>query len=155
MTLKKPTALKELEGTARADRMNPLEPRLPNELPDRPAWVDEESRTAQLFDQIVGYINDMQISTRVDGIAVSLLADQLDLYLRLREDVRKNGEVIEVASRYSTTVKANPALREMNTAYNNIVRMLREYGLTAVSRTTVNKIEDDKADDFESFLEGS
>ena len=154
MPAKKPTALKELEGTARADRTNPLEPRPDLALPDRPEWADDDPRTAQLFDQIVEYLSEMKIATRMDGIAVSLLADQLDLYLTLRQEVRTNGETVHVTGRDGVqTVKPNPALVALNNAFNNIMKLLTEYGLTAVSRSRVSIIKEER-DDFASFLSG-
>jgi len=156
MAYRKPTALKELEGTDREDRGNALEPRLKPQLPDRPAWVDDDNRTAKLFDQITEYVDEMKISTRVDGIALGLLADQLDIYLTLRKDIRDNGPVLKVANKYQgDTVKTNPAMAQINAAYTNIFRMLKEFGLTPVSRASVNTIKEEDKDDFKSFLEGN
>ena len=80
---RKPTKLKELNGTLRPDRTNPNEPKLPVSLPDRPSWLDEDPLAAQLFDQVTKYMVDMNVGTHVDGLALSMLSDQVAMYLRL------------------------------------------------------------------------
>lgn len=150
---KKPTALKELQGTARADRANPLEPRPSVGIPDAPAWIDEDPVTRQLFDQVTKYIVDMKVATQVDGLALSLLADQLSLYLEIRNEIRSRGVMLqEEGSTGQTVTKPNPLLPQLNSAYTAIVKMLREYGLTAASRTNVSMIEEREIDTFEEFL---
>lgn len=151
---KKPTALKRLEGTWRADRHNPNEPELPAEFPDRPPWVDDDPRTAALFEQIGQYLVEMRIATRVDSIGVSLLADQLNLYLEMREQVREEGNTIIVQGGSSTYTKAHPLMTPMNQTYQNIVRLLKEYGLTPVARTNVEASENE-GDSFDQFLNGT
>lgn len=150
---KKPSDQKKLQGTWRKDRANPLEPTPAKGLPDRPAWVDGDPTTAALFDAATKYVNNMGIATEVDGIALGLLADQLGLYIQLRESIREEGVVIEIEGSTGQTKKmANPALPQLNQTLGSIHKLLREYGLTAASRSNVSKIEDDVKDDFESFL---
>lgn len=151
MTAKKPTALKELQGTARADRANPDEPRLPAELPDRPTWIDNDPTTAAMFDQVVEYVHNMKVSTRVDGIALSLLADQLTLYMEMREIIREEG--LSMVTPAGNNVR-HPLLTPMNQSLTSIHKLLREYGLTAVSRSLVSAVEEE-GDEFEDFLGGS
>ena len=91
---RKPTGLHELEGTVRKDRHNQLEPQPKKGLPDRPMWVEQDPVTASLFDAVTKYVDDMKISTAVDGIALGLLADQLGLYITLREAIREDGSII-------------------------------------------------------------
>lgn len=153
---KKPTAIKELEGTWRADRHNPNEPRPPVELPDRPNWLDEDPRASRLFDQVTQYVKDMRLSTRVDGIALSMLCDQLSLYLEVREQIREEGVMITVTTKQSGTYeKPHPLLTSLNQAYGNIFKMLTQYGLTPVSRMNVSAAPEEDGNEFETFLNGS
>ncbi len=151
----KPSYQKELEGTARPDRTNKYEPKLPAHLPDRPPWVDDDKQSADLFDQITEYVTMMSIHTQVDGVALSLLADQMATYLRLRQVVLEEGEVIEQMSGAGNPIKkVHPALPQMQSCFAAILRMLREYGLTASSRANVSANLETEINTFEDFING-
>jgi len=150
---RKPTALHELQGTKRSDRHSALEPQPQKGLPDRPSWVDADPVTAELFDAATRYINDMNISTQVDGIAIGLLADQLGLYIELRQCIREDGTIVELeGSKGQTKRVANPAIPQLNQTLGNIHKLLREYGLTAASRGNVAVHEEKAVDSFSDFL---
>lgn len=150
---KKPSALKELQGTARPDRANPLEPKPEVGIPDAPAWVDDDPQTRALFDQVTRYVVDMNIGTRVDGLALSLLADQIGLYIELRDQIRRQGTVLEMEGSQGQVIKKpHPALPQLNQTLGSIHKLLREYGLTAASRSNVSAHEEREVDAFEDFL---
>lgn len=150
---RKPTALHELQGTVRKDRHNALEPQPQKGLPDRPSWVDHDPVTASLFDAATQYIHGMNIATRVDGIAIGLLADQLGLYIQLRDLIREDGVIVEMeGSKGQTRRVANPAIPQLNQTLGNIHKLLREYGLTAASRSQVSVSEEKEIDSFNDFL---
>lgn len=154
---RKPTALKKLEGTYRKDRAVGNEPDLKVELPDRPHWLDEDPLAAQLFEQVTKYMVAMQIGTSVDGLALSMLSDQVAMYLRLRRTILEEGELITtVNTNGDQVIKPHPALGPLNQAFTNCQRLLREYGLTASSRAGVNARADAGApiNTFEDFLNG-
>jgi len=154
---KKPTAIKKLEGTYRSDRAYDNEPDLPVSLPDRPSWLDEDPLASQLFDQVTKYMVTMQVGTSVDGLALSMLSDQVAMYLRLRKTVLEEGEIITTLNTAGIEVmKPHPALAPLNQAFANCQRLLREYGLTASSRANLNARVDDgsQINTFEDFLGG-
>lgn len=152
---RKPTAIKALNGTLRPDRTNPNEPKLDVCLPDRPSWLDEDPLSAQLFDQVTSYMKDMGVGTRVDGLALSLLSDQVALYLRLRKTILNEGELITTQNTNGDPViKPHPAITPLNQAFANINRLLREYGLTASSRSNLNARTEEPVNTFEDFLNG-
>jgi P27 family predicted phage terminase small subunit len=150
---KKPTALKELTGTLEKSRANPNEPRPDVAVPDMPMWVADDPMTASLYDQVTQYVVDMRVGTRADGVALALLADQLAMYLELRQQVREEGAVIEIeGSQGQIKKQPNPALQPMNTAFANIHKMLREYGLTAASRSSVDAQPEKEINSFDDFM---
>jgi phage terminase small subunit len=51
-------------------------------------------------------------------------------------------------------IKAHPAIGPLNQAFANINRLLREYGLTASSRSNLNARTEEPANTFEDFLNG-
>jgi P27 family predicted phage terminase small subunit len=153
--LKKPTGLKELHGTARPDRANPNEPRPPVEMPDAPAWIDEDPVTRELFDQVTRYVTDMNIATQVDGLALSMLADQVSLYVETRNLIRRQGLFEESEGSQGQIVKkAHPGLPILNQCLGNIHKLLREYGLTAASRSNVSAKEEKEVNTFQDFING-
>ena len=150
---RKPTAMHQLEGTYREYRGNPNEPQLPAQIPDAPAWIDDDPTTKALFDQVTHYIVDMNVGTRVDGVALSLLADQIALYIELRQAVRKEGVLqVSTGSRGQEITKPHAALGALNNALSNIHKLLREYGLTAASRANVSANSEASVDAFEDFI---
>ncbi len=154
---RKPTKLKELNGTLRPDRTNPKEPQLAVSIPDRPSWLDEDPLAAQLFDQVSRYMVDMKVGTQVDGLALSMLSDQVAMYLRLRRTILDEGELINTQNiNGDPVIKPHPAIGPLNQAFTNINRLLREYGLTASSRSHLNAKADVNSpiNTFEDFLNG-
>ena len=152
---RKPTALHELQGTGQPSRMNQLEPVLAGRLPDRPGWVDDDPVTAALYDQVAMYIHNMGVSTEVDGIGISLLADQLGIYIEMRKKVREEGTVITVeGSTGQMKTIAHPCLPQMQSTITTIHKFLREYGLTPSSRPNVSVIDNaDSVDSLQDFLD--
>ncbi len=151
---RKPTELKKLTGTFRNDRAFPNEPKLGVSFPDKPEWLDADPLSSELFDQVSKYMVDMRVSTSVDGLAISLLADQVALYLRLRKQLLEEGEMIHTPNSAGEIImKAHPAIVPMNQSFVNITRLMREYGLTASSRSNLaTKDEPSDISSFEDFL---
>lgn len=149
----KPTAIKELTGTAQACRLNPNEPRPDVAIPDMPMWISDDPLTQGLYEQVTQYVVDMRVGTSVDGVGLALLADQLALYIELRKQVRTEGAVIEQeGSQGQTRRTPNPAIVPMNQTFNNIKGMLREYGLTAASRSSVSAIQEREINTLDDFM---
>lgn len=151
---RKPTALHELQGTGQKSRMNPLEPVLASRLPDRPSWIEDDPMAMGLYDQVVQYVHNMGIATEVDGLALSILADQLSIYIEMRQKIRAEGVIIEVEGSQGQTKKIpHPCLPQMQTTVTTIHKFLREYGLTASSRPNVSSLDNDKeVNSFDDFL---
>lgn len=151
--VKKPTALKELTGYVQPCRSNPNEPRPTVCMPDRPVWIAEDKTTCVLYDQVAEYVYNMRVATEVDGLALSLLADQLTLYIEMRQQVREEGAIIEIEGSQGQIKKVqHPALPALTTAMGNIHKMLREYGLTAASRSNVSALEEKEVNSFDDFM---
>ena len=100
---------------------------------------------------------EMNVGTRVDGLALSLLSDQVAMYLRLRRTILDEGELINTQNiNGDPVIKPHPAISPLNQAFTNINRLLREYGLTASSRSHLNARADvdSPINTFEDFLNG-
>mgnify|MGYP003654169324 CR=1 FL=1 len=150
---RKPVALKKLEGTFRKDRSPEHVVELPNDLAPKPEWAKHDAIADSLYDEVSLHIHSMGISSSVDGIAISLLADQLSQYLKLRAMILADGLIVETISSTGASIqKPHAALGQMNINYNNINKLLTEYGLTAASRAKVGANNPVVVDSFEDFL---
>lgn len=150
---RKPTASRELQGSRTRSYHASNEPRPNVRVPDKPAWLVDDKVANAIYDEVTNYVVNMKIGTEVDGVALGLLADQLAIYIELREQVRREGAVIEIEGSQGQTKKvAHPAMPLMNGAVTNIHKFLREYGLTAASRSTVNAELEKEVSSFDDFM---
>ena len=150
---RKPVALKKLEGTFRKDRHEKNVVELPVAIAPKPDWAEHDAISSALYDEVSTHIAKMGISSEVDGMAIALLSDQLSQYLKLRAQVLSDGLLVEtVGSTGNVSTKPHSGLAQMNVCYNNIVKMLSEYGLTAASRAKVGANAPVTVDSFEDFL---
>lgn len=151
-----PSAMKEKAGTDRKDRTNEHAPKVPAMIPPRPAFLDSDPQAAQLYDVVAQFLAEMGVVGKPDSLALSLLADQMSNYLKFREKINKDGPVLTGSKGGSMS---HPLITHMNTTYNNIHKMLVQYGLTAATRENVNANlpvtvsgDTDAGDTFEAFL---
>lgn len=152
--LRKPLSVKKAEGTINVTR-DRGKVDLPVEIPDRPHWLDDDLVASSLFDEITQYMLTMQVTSRVDGMGLSLLADQFSTYLRLRKMVLDEGDLVEVVGpKGDITKKAHPAFSSLDKTFNHLTKLLREYGLTPASRAHLEskRGSDEPINSFEDFL---
>jgi phage terminase small subunit len=126
---RRPTSLKMLTGTYRADRANPFEPRLAAGRPRRPAWLSKDARGH--WRRLIEETEALGVLTPVDGLALAMLAQTLAGYVQFQGDWR-----------------ARSAFSKMT------LTLLREFGLTPSSRGRVNVAARpaDEPDEFEELF---
>ena len=150
---RKPTALRELQGGRTRPHHSPSEPKPDVRVPDKPAWLIEDKVANGLYDEVADYVVRMQVGTEVDGIALGLLADQLALYIEIREQVRREGAIIDSeGSKGQMVQKAHPGMALMTQCVNNIHKFLREYSLTAASRSSLATDLEKPVNDLDDFM---
>lgn len=149
---KVPQAMKDARGTSRPDRTNPDAPVVRVAPPPRPTFLDSDPQAAELYDVAVNTLMKMQVVGEPDSLALSLLADQLSSYLKMRKVVEEEGLTILSAQGVQ---KTHPLLQQMNTAYGNIYKMLIQYGLTAATRQNVSSapLDGTAEESFDKFLD--
>ena len=152
---KKPTALHKLEGTAQPCRTNELEPVLEGRMPDRPSWLEEDPLATAIYNQVSQFTHNMGVVTEADGIGLSMLADQLAMYIEMRRKVREEGTVITITgSNGQDRTVAHPCLTQMQSLVTSIHKYLREFGLTPSSRPNVSVLDNEKpVDTLQDFLD--
>jgi len=142
-----PSATRKLRGTYRADRRRG-EP-VAAAGARVPAWLDDRSR--KYWHQISPLLEDAGVLTVLDQVALGLLCKAITDYLlaceiveaeagQVKEDDRGN---LMPAMRFVTvTDKGNliqhPGVGVMNRAWERVVKLLREFGMTPSARASIH-----------------
>lgn len=116
MTAAKPTALKMLEGTWRADRANLAEPR-PAIGAKPPPWLPREGPARAAWRRLARVLTETRVLTAADADALALACLALLEYLDARGDA--NG------------------WRRADAAWKRYAAMLRDFGMTPSARTRI------------------
>ena len=96
-----------------------------------------------------------KVGSKVDGLALALLSDQLSSYLRVREGLHNHYAKFGTYELVNGDVtRAHPLLGTQSTIYGNILKLLVQYGLTAASRANVQADLDSGKDPIDAFLDG-
>jgi P27 family predicted phage terminase small subunit len=131
---KDPTEFKVLKGTARADRMNPDEPKpdLLEEAPAPPCPLDRVARKE--WDRIAPLLIRLRLLSAIDLAALAG-------YCRAFADCVAARRHIERHGRYQKTpdggFKLNPAVRDAHRAAELVRGYLVEFGMSPSSRSRV------------------
>jgi len=128
-----PTAIKELNGTARADRANPDEPVLTalTEPPKAPSYMQEMAKRA--WRRMASILVEMQVLTKADLVALEaycvLYAHWRDAETHLKQSMMVTGS------------NGQPMLSPYHRASRDCLKEMRawmlEFGLTPSSRSRV------------------
>lgn len=87
------------------------------------------------------------IISEIDGLAIEMFVDSIAVYREANQAVLKDGFTV-MGGRGAT--KANPAISARDTAWTQLHRLLREFGLTPKSRG--QKPNTDLVDDDNDML---
>ena len=147
----KPTPSEQLkrQGRYRADRRKD-EPEPPTGNAAMPEWVGEHAQ--KHWEAIAPWLKESGLLTVLDTVALGLMCDAMAEYLEA-------GEVVEAAANtegvkfVATTDKGNviqhPAVGVRNKAWERVVKLLREFGMTpsaragmAIANASADKEED-------------
>lgn len=153
----KPTALKVVEGTERADRRNPTEPKPPQlEVgAAAPTWLrDDKARRA--WAHLSKLLTEQGILSVLDSLALGMLCDAFADYLAAGDRLRRDGYYRRTGSGKAEVrgLMAHPAVRERRYAWMRIERMLTQFGMTPSARVRVSALPGEEIDPTEAFLDG-
>ena len=131
-----PSAVQKRLGTYRADR-RAGEVMPPAETPSVPPWV--KGRARKCWKQLAPILEENNLLTRLDQVALALLVAPLADYILAREIVE---EAAKTETRFLvTTDKGNiiqhPAVGVMNKAWEKVVKILVQFGMTPSARASL------------------
>lgn len=129
----KPTNLKLIQGTHRADRANPSEPKPRVEIPPCPKFLQGEAR--KQYQRIAKKLARIGLMTELDDMALSMLCQGWQEYLEATDQVKKSGILLKSPNGFPVL---NPYLTVANQAIKKIRALLAEFGMTPGSRSRIH-----------------
>ena len=137
---KTPTVLKEMYGTARADRVleNEMQVDLLSELPEAPDLLSEigiaewYKVTTQLF--------NLKMLHDVDQSLILAYCNEMSLYIESELELRQNGRIDNFKNSNGDLIRsqAKPLVKVKNDALANALKLAVQFGLTPVARTNIS-----------------
>jgi len=141
-----PTNLKLIKGTARKCRLNKKEPKPRTNAIRRPPNLTDEA--AKLWPKICRELKACGVMTNLDVVALGMFCE---VYARWNHATEKckSGLLIKTTMGVYTQ---SPYLDIADKCFDQMRKMLIEFGMTPASRTKVQAVTDDKKDDpWEQF----
>lgn len=155
MSARKPTALKVLEGTERADRANPDEPtpELFVKPPKAPEELDKVGRAK--WRQLVPRLIRQRLLTEADLEMLRMTCAAYATWLAASGVLTRDGFTYEAATESGAVMhRKRPEVEIERDAWRRYVVGLREFGQSPSSRTKVSSAREDYVDPAEEFLGG-
>jgi P27 family predicted phage terminase small subunit len=128
----KPTALKNLQGNPGKRAINHREPQPNPARPPPPKWLSEAARNQ--WDRLAKDLHEAGLLTYIDQLALALLCENYSIWYDAKKEVDTEGIVCvsDKGNRYQ-----NPSVGVMHTAQKNLISLMREFGMTPSSRSTI------------------
>lgn len=142
-----PTQLKELRGTAK-DTDNEARFPVPNELPEPPEIFNEWAVSA--WNHYGNLLLEAGLFTEGDQMALEMLCNAYGRWIEAELALAEEGTVLE--SEKTGGKYMNPTLHVANKAWDQIRKILAEFGLTPAERTRVAALGAEKKDDLTTLL---
>lgn len=106
-----------------------------------------DSQTKELMQKVIQYLKAKYGTVNGEwNIILTLLGDNIQLYLACKEKLAKTGIYDE------TTGRKNPLLSTMKDLQTTIIKQVQHLGLSPYAISRLGKDDDDNADDFVEML---
>ena len=144
-----PTKLKELQGTARKDRVisNEMDPPAVS-LPSAPDWMSEYARQEWFI--VTAELEALGILTNLDLSLLSMYCEHVSDYRRAREQLNQNYDL--VVETPNGALQPNPLLGIMNKASDIALKIAGQFGFTPAARTRIGTPQKPEEDEFDKWL---
>ena len=139
----KPAAIRQLEGKAILHN----EPVAPRGILPPPDHLSDIAK--QAWQQAVDLLDSMGLFSQADAVALELFCSSYSDYREAEDNVRKYGKVLKSPKNY---MYQSPFVGLKNTAHEQCLRLLAEFGMTPVSRARLGATAAAPSDEFEAFL---
>jgi len=143
---RKPTKLKQLQGTARADRINASEPQFEVGSGYCPRWLSDEARAE--WRRVAPELIACGLLTVVDRAALEAYCETYAQWRRAIEAL-KDGMTFTTDKGY---VQQLPEVAIANNALKQMRAFMTEFGMTPSSQSRVSMPQADTEDPFAIYL---
>ena len=145
----KPTSLRILEGNPSRRPLNDKEAHPDKEIPKCPDHLNEEAQKE--WERISNKLFDLCLLTEIDGQALAMYCQAYANWKEATEQIKKTGMIIRAAKNNYPIL--NPYMSIANRAFEQMLALLAEFGMTPASRSriTVEK-SGKKKDPMEKFF---
>lgn len=148
---KKPTVLKLLKGTARKDRLNKNEPKLPTGAPEMPEGLSPYA--AKLWPELTRHLLAMGVLTKADGLALQALCETWGDLMAARLLLREQGSIYTTTTPDGNTMRRpHPAVAIVADADRRLSVWLGRFGLTPSERGKVSACFEPAENEFNEFF---
>lgn len=145
-----PTALKKARGNPGKRKLNDEEPKFAAMLPPCPSHLKGDAREA--WERFAKQLTECGVVTMADATALEMLCSSIGLYLDAQAKVQEFGPVwLEKGESKIPKFAYSPHWSVMNREWKKIVSLLREFGMTPSSRSSVKATPPKKDDPFATF----
>jgi P27 family predicted phage terminase small subunit len=144
----KPTKLKILQGTDRADRRNPGEPEINPEIPPMPGHLSDEARAE--WERMAKPLFDLGLLTPVDMASFAAYCQAYGRWAQAETKLKTEG--LTVTTTNGNHIQ-NPLVGIANQAMEHMRKHLANFGMSPADRAKVvaNKI-DGSSDPFDKLF---
>lgn len=139
-----PTNLKINKGTARKDRTNKAEPKPKADSIKAPTYLSPVARAQ--WDAVVKKLKDAGILANTDVEALALYCCAFADWRAYCEEIERSGMIIYTGEGYPVT---NPAVAQARNAFEQMRKLLPEFGMTPSSRAKI--VSTKKPDDGDEW----
>ena len=148
----KPNELHILHGTDRADRGTNTTITITEPVAKPPALIDfsQEFNKDKIFDLLSNWVIHITGAAEVDGLLLSLLVDQYEIYHKAKKDVYDRGVMLDG----SKGPYINPSQYLMNNALDKIHKLMREFGMTPATRNGIRAAEQMNKNPMTNIMKG-
>jgi P27 family predicted phage terminase small subunit len=153
---RKPTAMKQLSGTARADRASPREPRRAFASMAKPP-KGAKGNLLVAWKRLAPLVDALRVATRQDEVAFAQMVETYRIILDARESLDEAGgsPVYECMTQFGVQMKARPEVEIIAKNQKILAYWMNRFGLTPADRSRVAEIEGEgAADPLDEFSPG-
>jgi P27 family predicted phage terminase small subunit len=138
---KKPTKLKELQGTLKPSRQVKNEMTLPlvKEIPEAPIWLSDLGKEEWI--KVCSELFNKQMLHQIDLRLVEAYCNAISLHIEMEMMLRKEGR-IQIYKNNDGSIKhaqAVPYQKIANDALDRALKIANNFGLTPSARTSINQ----------------
>jgi P27 family predicted phage terminase small subunit len=145
----KPTALRELAGTDRPDKLTPNEPKpkAKNTTPPVPGHLSAAAKKE--WRRVAKELHGLGLLTSIDRTALAAYCETFVTWVEALAKCREMGLIVKSPNGFPIQ---NPYLSVASQAEKRMRGWLGEFGMTPSSRTRISVDAQEEADPYESFL---